>query len=373
MGTRKVFSVQLGLQLSIVKYKALVRRLARIGLVLSNLTTPLKSAIRLEIPVMLTLHQFTLFMSSVFLLPLLVSSHPVLVNYQSSTPSHETVPKQVANAQITLGVFSNSTNPDLHTLQALYDGNQKFRESADFQADEAEDESPSFMFLSCSDNRWSPNSIFSTPAGSIITHTNIANQYSHRDASVNSAIAYAVESVHVQHIIVLGHYGCKGVETAITESSKISRLVRKWVRPISAMYAISRRQEIVILRDSRKPRRGQDDGIKTAPPASDPGFRALVEENVKRGVKELRTNTAITQAHARHIKTAKNEDIDVFVHGFVYDESTGEVHNLNISFGPPGKTIPSVPFKALATARNFHRDHDRPGISKGKTWDFGAH
>lgn len=125
------------------------------------------------------------------------------------------------------------------------------------------------------------------------------------------------------------------------------------------------------------------------------GFRALVEENVKRGVKELRTNSAITQvgniskqlsvsvtklnlfistkAHGKHIKTLDNEDIDVFVHGFVHDESTGEVHDLNVSFGPPGKAIPAVPFKALAAAKNFHRDNDRPGISKGKTWDFGSH
>jgi len=56
-----------------------------------------------------------------------------------------------------------------------------------------------------------------------------------------SAVAYAIESLHVQHIIILGHYGCKGVETAITQSSKAARLVRSWVKRISDLYATSRR------------------------------------------------------------------------------------------------------------------------------------
>ncbi|PPQ89728.1 hypothetical protein CVT25_014129 [Psilocybe cyanescens] len=338
---------------------------------------------------MFTLHFFTLFMSTV-LLPLLVSSHPVAVQFQPRSPTSNpaAAPRQVSNSQTPLSGSSNSTKLGLHTLQDLYEGNQKFRENARIQAEKVEDEAPSFMFLGCVDNsRLSPSSIFNAPAGSTVSHSNIANQYSNKDPSAyvqpfrswlipliaicrNAAVAYAVETLNVQHIIVLGHYGCKGVEAAITQSSKTSGLVRNWLRPITDMYSISRRREIVILRDSRKPRRGQDEGIKTAPPATDAGFRALVEENVKRGVKELRTNSIITQAYASHIKTQNNENIDVFVHGFVYDEGTGEVHDLHVSFGPPGKAIPTVPFKAIAAAKNFHRDNDRPGISKGKTWDF---
>jgi len=56
-----------------------------------------------------------------------------------------------------------------------------------------------------------------------------------------AAVAYAIESLHVQHIIILGHYGCKGVETAIVNSSKASRLVRNWLKRISDLYATSRR------------------------------------------------------------------------------------------------------------------------------------
>lgn len=53
------------------------------------------------------------------------------------------------------------------------------------------------------------------------------------------------------------------------------------------------RQEVVKLRDSRKPRRGLKDGVTTAPESSDPGFRAFVEENVKNTVKALKTQSIL--------------------------------------------------------------------------------
>jgi carbonic anhydrase len=46
----------------------------------------------------------------------------------------------------------------------------------------------------------------------------------------------------------------------------------------------------------------------------------------------------------------------------VFDEVTGEVHDLHISFGPPGKQIPHIPFKAVAAAKNIHRNKDRRSI-----------
>lgn len=302
-----------------------------------------------------------LFILPVLIFMTLVSARP-LVLPAASTPDEPA-------AQSTLSSSSNSTSK-LRTLDDLYLGNQRFQQNARVQAEKLGDESPSFMFLGCVDNRLTPSTIFNAPPGSIITHNNIANQYSSKDASAGAAVAYAIESFHVQHIIILGHYGCKGVETAITKSSKTTRLVRSWVQRISDLYATSRRREIVRLRDSRLPQRGRDNGVKTPPPPDDAGFRALVEENVKKGVKELRRHSTLTKAYSTTSKSGGNTDI--FVHGLVYDEVTGEVHDLHVSFGPPGKQIPHIPFKAVAAAKNFHRPSDRPGISTGKIWDFGG-
>jgi len=298
----------------------------------------------------------------------MVSAHPVVLDLSPRTPTPAPAavpPLQAPASQTPLASGSSSANSttSLHTLQDLYEGNKKFLQNVRVETTRLIDEAPSFMFLGCADNRLSPSTLFNAPTGSLISHDNIANQYSTKDPSANAAVAYAIESLHVQHIIVLGHYGCKGVETAITKSTTASRMVRDWVKPISDLYSKSRRQEIVVLRDSRMPHRGLDKGATTAPPASDPGFRALVEENVKHGVKQLRQNDILAKAYAKGVK---NQDVNVFVHGFVYDEATGKVFDLNVSFGPPGKAIPHVPFEALKAAQNFHRD-SKPD----KEWDFG--
>jgi len=314
---------------------------------------------------MFTIKSFSVFtVLTVFMY--VVSAHPVALDLspRTPTPAPAAVPPQqapVSQTPLTSG-SSSSNSASLHTLKDLYEGNQNFRQNVRVAATNVTDEAPSFMFLGCMDNRLSPSTIFNAPPGSVISHNNIANQYSSKDPSAKAAVAHAVESMHVQHIIVLGHYGCKGVETAITKSTKASRTIRDWVKPISDLYSKSRRKEIVILRDSRLPHRGQDKGATEAPHASDPGFEALVEENVKHGVKELRNHSILTKAYAKGVK---NQDVNVFVHGFVYDEATGKVHDLNVSFGPPGKAIPHVPFEALKAAQNFHRD-----TKPDKEWDF---
>jgi len=309
-----------------------------------------------------------------------VSAHPLVIHLKArrNDAATTTTPLYTRDTQSPLLNSTSSTahsaSKSLHTLQDLYVGNTNFRQNARLLAAKVAEEAPSFMFLGCVDNRVSPAAIFNAPVGSIMSHNNIGNQYSAKDPSADAAIAYAIEHAHVQHVIVLGHYGCKGVEAAITQSSTTTNLVKVWVKPIADLYARTRRREIVVLRDSRMPRRDLPDGIKTAPPVSDAGFRALVEENVKKGVKALRKNSILAQAYSlKALKKNATPSVDVFVHGFVYDEVTGEVHDLNVSFGPPGEAIPDVPFAAVAAAKNFHRESFRPGINRGKTWDFGSH
>lgn len=62
----------------------------------------------------------------------------------------------------------------------------------------------------------------------------------------------------------------------------------------------------------------------------------------------------------------KQQEIEVYVHGLVYNESNGEVKNLRVSFGPPGKTVPDIPFPAIEAAHNWHGPKWLPGINKGK-------
>ncbi|KAF8895711.1 carbonic anhydrase [Gymnopilus junonius] len=301
----------------------------------------------------------------------MVSAHPVVIGLypRAPSPAPSDAPQHAPVSQKPLTASNSSvssTRSHTHTMQELYNGNKRFRQNVLLEVAKPTNDTPSFMFIGCVDNRLIPSTIFNTPPGSITSHNNIGNQYSSHDHSADAAVAYAVESLHVQHIIVLGHYGCKSVENAITKAKSASRHVRDWIRSISELYRKSRRQEIVLLRESRMPRRGQDKGVTTAPPATDSGFRALVEENVKRSVKELRKHSILTQAYSRHSRAHDNLPTDVFVHGFVYNEGTGRVHDLNVSFGPPGKEIPTSHSKLSKLRRTIMLTANRT-----KVWDFG--
>jgi carbonic anhydrase len=266
------------------------------------------------------------------------------------------------------------------SLNSLFEGNQRFRDVVTTVAarksgrgkkratasvvEQFTEDSPSFMFLGCTDNRLTPASIFQAPIGSVLTQNNIGNQYSSKDTSTDAAITYAIEDLGVQHIIVLGHYGCNAAKRAITGMKKESAISR-WIQPIVDFYKRVRRHEVVKFRDSRRPRRGLKNGITTPPESSDPGFRAFVEENVKNSVMALKSQSILRSAYQIGAKTQPKETkYEVYVHGFVFDETTGEVTNLNVSFGPPGMPIPPVPFTAIAKAKNFHRK--KPKVNKGK-------
>jgi len=160
------------------------------------------------------------------------------------------------------------------TLDTLYEGNQRtLSHSRIRQVEEGgtsrtqfantnvndAPEDPSFMFLGCSDSRHHPNTVFDAPDGSFITHNNIANRYSVGERSTyvaplskrfyclntfisEAALANAIESEQVQHIIVLGHYGCKSVAAAIAGPATIKNsFLRDWIQPITDLYQRSRR------------------------------------------------------------------------------------------------------------------------------------
>lgn len=100
----------------------------------------------------------------------------------------------------------------------------------------AKQQKPKFLWIGCSDSRVPANEITGTDAGEIFVHRNIANMVVHTDLNLLSVLQYAVEVLHVEHIIVCGHYGCGGIEAAI--SNKHLGLINKWLRNIKEVYKI---------------------------------------------------------------------------------------------------------------------------------------
>lgn len=115
-------------------------------------------------------------------------------------------------------------------MHALLRGHATFRReyaagAKDFLARLAsEHQSPDALYVGCSDSRVVPELLTTSAPGDLFVVRNIANAVpplSHADASVGAALEYALAHLHVEHIIVCGHYGCGGVKAVLDGHEKL--------------------------------------------------------------------------------------------------------------------------------------------------------
>lgn len=77
-------------------------------------------------------------------------------------------------------------------------------------------------------------------------YTNISCPYIHGSWFSQSVLAYAVAELGVQHIIVMGHYGCGGVAASIAsppaaQVDAANAAVQNWIAPVRQILQTSTR------------------------------------------------------------------------------------------------------------------------------------
>ena len=112
---------------------------------------------------------------------------------------------------------------------------------------EKKGQNPKAMIISCCDSRVNPNIIFKGVEGDYFISRNIANLVPSSDAgplhfATSSAIDYAISSLKISNLIILGHSNCGGIKHAYEFFSKNKQKdnssINNWIETIRPAYEI---------------------------------------------------------------------------------------------------------------------------------------
>lgn len=163
-------------------------------------------------------------------------------------------------------------------------------------------QTPEILWIGCSDSRVPANQICGLDPGEVFVHRNVANVVTHTDFNCLSVLQYAVEVLKVKRVIVCGHYGCGGVNAALSDGS--FGLIDNWLRHIKDVYYENR----AIIKEVK------DLAAQQA---------LLAECNVKSQVANVCYTTIVQDAWRR--------GQSLTVHGWIYDVREGLLKDLGVT------------------------------------------
>ncbi len=201
-----------------------------------------------------------------------------------------------------------------NSLQHLFDNNRSWaermeREQPGYFARLTGQQAPKYLWIGCSDSRVPANQITGLEPGEVFVHRNVANVVVHSDLNALSVIQFAVEYLKVEHILVVGHYGCGGV-LATLRGMRVG-LADNWLRHVHDVKMRHRR------RIDHLPLAVQED--------------VLCEMNVIEQV----GNVALTNV----IQDAWRRGQSITIHGWCYGLKDGLVKDLGVSMSQPDEVM----------------------------------
>jgi len=196
-------------------------------------------------------------------------------------------------------------------LKRLLDQNKAWAKSItasdpEFFPNLAKQQSPTFLWIGCSDSRVPSTQLVGMKPGEMFVHRNVANVVVHTDFNCLSVIQYAVDGLKVEHIIVCGHHGCGGVKAAMDAAMDNVQfgLIDNWLRHVQDVL----HEHQVLLSKI-------DDETKR--------LDRLCELNVIEQVLNVGRTTIVQNAWER--------GQELVVHGWIYDLKDGLLRDLGVS------------------------------------------
>jgi carbonic anhydrase len=201
-------------------------------------------------------------------------------------------------------------------LQHLLNNNRVWADSQverdpDFFNRLAQQASPEYLWIGCSDSRVPANELLGLAPGDVFVHRNIANVVVHSDLNCLSVLQFAVDVLKVKHVIIVGHYGCKGVHAAMT-GTRIG-LADNWLRHVQDVHQKHERYLGDVLSSKHRAER-------------------LCELNVVEQVANVCQTTILQDAWDR--------GQNVTVHGWVYGLKDGHLHDLEMTVSAAHELAP---------------------------------
>jgi carbonic anhydrase len=194
-----------------------------------------------------------------------------------------------------------------HAIQELIANNRvwansKIAQDPCFFRRQVGHQSPEYLWIGCSDSRVPANEIVGLEPGELFVHRNVANLAPPQDANYLSVLQYAVQILKVKHILVVGHYGCGGVLSAL-RGDRLG-LIDHWLAPI---------RELVRLHHAEL----------SALPDEKARHNRMCELNVLRQLENVVTDPFVSEAWA--------DGADLTVHGWCYSLESGLVEDLAVA------------------------------------------
>ena len=204
----------------------------------------------------------------------------------------------------------------LHGYQS-FKNDRYAREHARYRSLAEDGQKPEVMIIACCDSRSAPETIFNAAPGEIFVVRNVANlvpPYEPDGAydSTSAALEFAVQSLKVRHIVVLGHGRCGGISAVLhpaAEPISPSDFIGKWMKLIGPAAS----------------------EIEAGGPLTDAERQTALERaSIRHSIENLRTFPCVSILEDRN---------RLSLHGAWFDIAHGELWTMNLVTGDFSKAV----------------------------------